>query len=131
MKKKGSVSEFGEERDRELVRCFRKRLGEVRVIDLDKIFAEVAAHPAPRFYVSEFRASVVVRHHLRHGEWNVKDGKRREMFCEIEKRLLSLRKRCPDLSFEEAMVEVINSEAPEFYLTPRSCRTLIYNILKK
>ncbi|MDE6272367.1 MAG: hypothetical protein K2M31_05105 [Muribaculaceae bacterium] len=130
MKKKGSVSEYSEERDRELVRCFRKRLGEVRVIDLDKIFAEVAAHPASRFYVSEFRAAIVIRHHLRHGVWSVKGAKRLEMFQEIEKRVVGLMESRSDLSLDDALVEVINSEAPEFYLTPRSCRTIIYKLLK-
>lgn len=131
MKKKGSVSEFSEERDAELVKCFRKRLGEVLTIDLDKIFAEVAAHPAKRFYVSEYRAAVVVRHHMRHGEWCVKGAKRKEMFREIEKRVLRLLEDHDDMSLDDAMVEVINSPAPEFYLTPRSCRTLIYKLIKK
>lgn len=131
MKKKGSICEFGDERDAALVKCFRKRLGEVMTIDLDRIFREVASHHAPRFYVSEYRASAVIRHHLRHGVWNVKGEKRREMFREIEKRVLRLLEENEGMPFEDAIVAVVNSAAPEFYLTPRFCRTLIYKRLKK
>ena len=129
MKKKGSICEFTEERDSDLLKCFRRRLAQVHLINLDRIFAEVADMPARRFYVSEFRAAVVIRHHLRHGEWNVKGKRRREMFAEIERRVLAILQKYPDTRFDDALCEVINSPAPCFYLTARSCRTLLYNYI--
>lgn len=130
MKKKGSICEFHAQRDSELVKCFRICLGAAKVIDLDKIFRKVASMPASRFYVSEFRATRVIRTHQLTGEWPVK-GKRLAMFKEIERRLVRLMNDDRSISFDDAMTEVINSPAPEFYLTPRSCRTYIYKSLKK
>lgn len=130
MRKKGSVSEFSAERDCELIECFRKRLAEVKLINLPQIYREVAQMPTKRFYVSEFRAACMIRHFRRYGEWNVKGSLRREMFAEIERRVSLLQAAKGKMSLDEAVFEVVNSAAPKFYLTPRSCRTMIYKLLK-
>lgn len=129
MKKKGSICEFTEQRDAELWKNFRRRLGQVQLINLERIFKEVSEMPAGRFYVSEFRAVTVLRHHLRHGEWKVKGAQRLEMFAELERRVLDLLRSNPGMRFDDAVFDVVNSPAPKFYLTPRSCRTLIYKYM--
>lgn len=130
MRKKGCVCEFTQERDEELVRCFRRQLASVRVIDLPKIFRELPEMGASRFFVSEMRAREIVGYHMRHGVWKVKSKVRREMFEEIERRVLEAMAEEPSLSMSDAMFEVVNSPAPRFYLTPRTVRTLIYELLK-
>lgn len=127
MKKKGNVCEFTSQRDAEMWSCFRKILGDVKLINLSRIFAEVASSPASRFFVSEDRAAVVIRYHLRHGEWNVKGAQRIRMFSEIESRVLEILQSNPGTRFEDAVYDAVNSPAPGFFLTPRSCRTILYN----
>ncbi len=131
MKKKGSVCEYSRERDKMLIKAFRTCISESASINLDEIFAEVSRFPAERFYVSELRAMAVIRHHLKKGVWTVRGGRRLEMFRELEARVLNLMGADSELEFEDAVVMAVNSPAPNFYLTPRSCRTLIYNLLKR
>ena len=129
MKKKGSICDFTEERDAELMSCFRKCLAKAVLIDLESIFSEVAAMPTKRFYVSESRAAIVIRQHLRGEGWSVKRRLRVRMFEEIERRTLENIRRNPGMRFDDAVFDAVNSSAPCFYLTPRSCRTLIYRYL--
>lgn len=131
MKKKGSVCDYSRERNDALVKSFRRCLSRAKVIDLPAIFREVSESPAERFYVSEMRAAVVIRRHLKDGVWIVKGKERLEMFQEIENRVLFLISEGKGLSLADAVFEAVNSPAPRFYLTPRSCRTLIYEHIKR
>lgn len=144
MRKRGSVCEFTEERNDEIKRMFKRRLQTWDKGSIDGMFAEIAAMPASRFYVSEVRVERVLRHHLKRGEWNVKNGLRRRMFAEIELRVMEMisartgqkveecrgMKIAPRL-FRDAIFEVVNSPAPSFYLTPRTCRTLLYEVMNR
>lgn len=128
MKKKGNICDFTPQRDADLLNSFRRSLAECRLIDLDRIFAEVSLMPAQRFYVSEQRAALVIRRHLEKGEWPVKGQQRIRMFEEIERRTLGMLSGNPGISFDDAVFDAVNSPAPHFYLTPRTCRTLIYRM---
>ncbi|MDE5653743.1 MAG: hypothetical protein K2G75_07030 [Muribaculaceae bacterium] len=131
MRKQGSVSEFTSQRDAEIVKKFRRCLAQARVLDMDEIFMKVSRLPVERFYVSEVRALQVVKAYRQTGIWPVRTPVRREMFAEIDRRVTMLMSRRPELKFREAVFEVVNSPAPSFYLTPRSCRTLIYSVLQR
>lgn len=130
MRKKGAVCDFTQDRNRELRECFHRCLSKSGSAGMKVVFYDICGMEASRFYVSELRAERVVAYHLKYGRWMVKDGIRRRMFEEIERRvkLLMAFSKAP-ISFRDAIFEVVNSPAPSFYLTPRSCRTIIYALL--
>lgn len=60
MKYYGSILEFTEQRNRELMNTYKEKLMEAKVIIMPAIFKRVANSPASRFWVSEERATVVI-----------------------------------------------------------------------
>ena len=131
MKKRGNVCDYTSAKNAELVRVFNKRLREARVVDLDRIFAEVASSRASRFYISEERAYELVARHERTGRWDIGNTLRREMILEIHRQACRLMERDPALTMRDAVYCAVNLPAPRFYLTPRSCRTLVYATIRE
>lgn len=129
MKKKGSVCEFNEDRDKELLKVYRRELRNMQWTRLSEVFQAVANSAASRFYVSEIRAQSVIRHRLRTGNFPVLAGKRLEMFEEIWRRYCEMRTLHPDLSDADIIYDVVNSPAPSFYLTTGTIRVKIYEAL--
>lgn len=127
MKKKGSVCDYIAARDRELLACYRRQLAQVAFVDLDEIFRRMARCKASRFYISEARAYQLIRNFEATGEWPLQSPMRRRMLADIYERVGRLRKRRPGLSLEDAVYETVGRPAPSFYLTPRTCRTIIYD----
>lgn len=126
MKKKGNNCEFTRERDAALMAAYRQELSETGATSLENIAAGVARRPSSRFWVSEERAVSVVSAMLRGLDvtGNMHPSKRR-MYEEIYRRIKIVRSREPDSSLVSAVSEVIYSEAPEFYLSPRYVRDRI------
>lgn len=129
MKKIGNVCDFTQERNAELCRMFRRLIHEADYIDLQKIFRKMARTPVPRFYVSESRAFIVINERHRSGKWTVKGELRQAMYEEIYRRALEMLERGDFDNLYDCVFEAVNTPAPRFYLTPRSCRTLLYNAL--
>ena len=119
MKKSGSISEFIEQRDRELSAAFREILLTADM-PLSEMFAAAAKRPCSRFWVGESRAFRVIKEMIG-GSTSTQTGsamldKKREMYGEILRRV------------EQAVHDAVNSPAPEFYLTEKSARVIIYRI---
>ncbi|MBD5370502.1 MAG: hypothetical protein HDR80_05045 [Bacteroides sp.] len=126
MRKKGNVCDYVAQRDHELAVCFRRHLREAFILDLDEIFRKVSRSPASRFFISESRAYELVRRYEATGNWNVRSRTRLAMMAEIYSRVERMRRADPTLPLQDAVYEVVGSPAPAFYLTPRSCRTILY-----
>lgn len=129
MKKRGSVVEHREARDRELHARFLEVLREGEVDKLSEMYGEAARRPCSRFWVSEMRAAVVLGTIRRNGEEAALAGmepKRREMYLELWRRVKDLMGLRPGLCLTHAVVEVVNGGAPEFYITEKSAKILIY-----
>lgn len=131
MKKKGSIIEFTEVRDRELHWNFMEILRTERGVPLRDMFGMAAWRKASRFWVSELRAAVVIGAMLRGEDLGDMLPKRREMFEEIYRRVVALRKKRPELSIAHAVSDVVCSSAPEFYLSDESARTIIYKFRQR
>ncbi len=129
MKKKGNVCEYTCQRDQQLCKEFRRQLSEATFINLPEIFRKVALSPAPRYYVSEQRAFLVINQWRSTGEMPVNSRLRRKMFEEIAGKADSLMKRNPEMSLYDAVFDAVNSAATSFFLTPGSARTIIYKAL--
>ena len=131
MKHHGCILEFTDERNDELMRAFREAINKRTYINITEISEEVVNMPCSRFWVSEERAMVVVAA-LISGK-PVLDAMRptkREMFQEIYHRVMNLKKQSPKASMFELVIKAVNSQAPKFYMTPRSAMETIYKIKK-
>lgn len=128
MKKKGSVVEFKEQRNKELLRAFRNQLSNLGELPLRELFDRASHSPASRFWVSERRAMMVMSKMLKGDNLSSMNPKRREMFQEIFRRVKRILEEQPGISLIEASFRAVNSPAPEFYLTPQSARTMIYRL---
>lgn len=128
MKKKGSIVEFREQRDRELLKAFRTQLLKLGTLPLNELFTRAAMMPASRFWVSERRAMIVMSQMLKGDRLTTMNPKRREMFYEIFRRVREILDLNPGITLTEASFRVVNSPAPEFYLTPKSARAMIYRL---
>lgn len=128
MKKKGSVAEFGDQRNAELLEAFKRVLKTCNYRDNADYFYRAALEPASRFWVSERRALVVMKKIINGDSLDGMFAKRKAMFMEIYRRVQALREKNPKLTLFSAVFEVVNSPAPEFYLSPGSARVLIYRL---
>lgn len=128
MKHFGSILDFTRERNNDLLRVYYKTLASASVIVMPVIFELVAQSPASRFWVSEERAAIVISA-MEAGKplQRMRDNKR-EMFEEIYRRYLDLRKQFPDKSVYELAAKIVYQPAPKFYLTPRTVGEFIYRI---
>ena len=128
MKKRGSVSEFKKQRAEELLKAFKSQLHLLGVVESKQLFARAAKCKASRFWVSEHRAGVVVSQIYKGSRLERMNPKRREMYFEIYRRVKELRDANEGMTLNEAVFRVVNSPAPEFYLTSKSARAMIYKI---
>lgn len=128
MKKKNSLLEFTLQRSQLLVKAFREAWknteGTPNVLQLSK---QVVNTPAPRFWVSEERATEVISMWLRYGEDFALEGMRdvkKRMFREIMRRV---KPRLSDgLPLFHIVSEVVNQPAPEQFMTPGNAVFIYY-----
>ena len=126
MKKPGNHSDFTDDRNRDLHRSFIEVLRTSRGVALRDMFSLAAARPSKRFWVSEGRAAIVIGAMLRGKDNSKMNHKRREMFDEIFRRVKMKMEADPSLCMTHAVNETVYEEAPEFYLTDESARSIIY-----
>lgn len=107
---------------------FRASIARQSQISFARAFKDAAEAPAPRFWVSEARATRIISLMLK-GE-NPLDGMRkekREMYLEIFSRVKVIRESNPGLPLGDIVFEVVNSEAPRSYIHPAWAQRLILN----
>lgn len=130
MKKKGAVCDYRDERDAAVLAAYRDEVAKASRIMMDEIVRIVSARPSHRFWVSEERAELVVRSMMKGMDAldGMRDTKRR-MYEEIYRRVSRMREEKRGISLNHIIFEVVNSPAPEFYLTPRYVRDIVYRTL--
>lgn len=128
MKYFGSILDFTRERNKDLMRVYHEKLAEASIIVMPVIFELVAESPASRFWVSEERAAIVISAMAAGKPMPRMRSNKREMFNEIYRRYLIMRKDCPDKSVYEIVTKIVNQPTPKFYLTPRTVGEFIYRI---
>lgn len=132
MKHTGSNFEYEEERNRDLLRTFRRLIEQSTEICMEKIFKQLVLQPSSRFWVSGERAAIVISDIMR-GKQTLKRmrPKKREMFEEIYRRFKMLQKRMPGKTIQELAAIIVEQEAPMFYLEPKSAMMYVQNAKKK
>lgn len=131
MKNIGSIAEYSEDRERDLLKVYFDYIqscGEIRVADVCR---HIVNAPAPRFYVSEPRATVVISQLLRGEDISRMHHTKQEMYLEIYSRFLVAREKNPHLSITQIITDIVEQPAPKFYLAPESARVMIYKAKKK
>ena len=128
MKYYGSILDFTQERNQELMRVYQEKLSKAGYIVMPKIFEQVANSPCSRFWVSEERAAIVISTLLAGKVVPNMRKNKREMFDEIFRRFLIVREQYPEKSIYALAIMVVNQPAPKFYMTPRTVGELIYRI---
>lgn len=133
-RKKGSVCDFIEERNRNLKREYYARVARFGG-DYKALTKELARIPADRFYISEDRAYCLVKKMLETGR-SAGDlypdalPMKRLMIEEIFRRVRRLNPQMNAPALKDAVYGVVNQQAPSFYLTPRSILVTLYKYLK-
>lgn len=131
MKHKGSICEYADDRNYDIIRVYRHLIRTKTHINTHTLFYEIANSPSRRFWVSEERAYAVVNSMMTGKDVDIKGKARREMFEEIYKRCRRIKEHFPHKPLFHIVVEVVNSPAPKFFLTPRTIRELIYRMRRK
>ena len=132
MSRQRTNAEYGEARDAELLRTFDRLMEDAPAgASVASLFERLVDQPASRFYVSELRAIRVIaamrRGSLRPGV----SRSRGRMYAEVNRRVESLLEKTPGMPLADAVVEVVNSPAPEFYMEPASARVTVYGLLRR
>lgn len=127
MKKFGSICDYKDERLADLRKAVHHIIQNEEWNDSMEIYRKAVDRPARRFYVSSERAAIVVSlmmkgHHI--GDRQLTS--RREMYEEIYRRVVELKKIYPEKSLMQLCIHVVNSPAPKFYLTPQTARELMF-----
>lgn len=131
MKHHGAVMEYAEERMQDLMRAYDEYISSCDYIRMPDVYAAIVNMEARRFWVSDIRATKVIYAMLR--GVNIKGMRplKREMFEEILRRVLDLRKKRPELTIRACCSIVVASPAPKFYLTPGSAKIMVCKARKK
>ena len=130
MKPLGTIIEFTHLRNDDLLRVYREQLIKADFIIKPEIFARVAESPSIRFWISEERATKVIKAMLKGHTLSEMGENKKEMFEEIYRRYVVLREKYPDSTIRELIGYIVEQPAPKFYLTPRTVGEIIYRIKK-
>lgn len=132
MKKLGSTSDFTEARDKELLRAVRRLVMDPRCKSMTEVYAQAVTEPCSRFWVSERRAAEVISKMLRGVDPDWKSVPLRcKMYQELCRRVIAWREENPGHHLSDAVFAAVNSQAPEFYLTPESAMVIVSRIMKR
>lgn len=130
MKHRGCICDFADERNKDLLRAYRTLLEESDVIT-SEIYERLVEMPSARFWVSEERAAIVVASMMKGDKLKTHKKNKREMYKEIYRRVMQLKRKKPDLTLLELVFDVVRKPAPKFYITPGSAEVYICNAKKK
>lgn len=125
MKPHGSKIEHEKERNDDLMRAYHELIEQSTFICLPKIYKEVVNRPSSRFWVSEERAAIVISQMIKGYQLQDMRPTKREMFREIYRRAMRLRKEQPNLSVFDLAFKVVRQPAPKFYMSPGYAKIII------
>lgn len=128
MKNIGSIFEYEDARNQDLMRAYKHLMSTTRNIKMSEIYRQVVDMPSQRFWVSEERAAIVVSNMLKGRSIDQMRPNKREMFHEICARVRELQKERPDETVYNLVFDVVGSPAPNFYLTPKTAKVIISRI---
>lgn len=127
----GSTLECSDERIAALMNEYVRQLDCTSRINTREVFSRVVESPCSRFWVSGFRAAVVIAGMLKGDDLSYMRPLKREMFHEIYSRVMKLREKHPDHSLFQLASMAVLQPAPKFYLSASSAKIMYYKAKKK
>lgn len=118
MRKKNSIVEFKSERSECLLRNFREVISRQSKISVSKALQEAIDSPAPRFWVSEARATRIITQMFK--GIDLTEGMnplKRKMFQEIYRRVKLMKEQGDRRPVGDMVFDIVNSEAPSSYMS--------------
>lgn len=131
MKHFGAKMEYSEERMNDLMRAYDEYIESCDYIRMSDVYKTIVNMRSERFWVSDIRATKVVYSMLRGIKLSKMRPLKREMFEEIFRRVLAMKKENPDMTISECCSMVVCQPAPKFYLTPGSAKIMVCKARKK
>lgn len=123
--------EYAEERMQDLMRAYDEYISSCAYIRMPDVYSAIVNMQSQRFWVSDIRATKVIYAMLRGVPLKDMRPLKREMFEEILRRVLALRKKRPELTIRTCCSIVVAQPAPKFYLTPGSAKIMVCKARKK
>lgn len=123
--------EYSDERIIALMLEYERYIASCSHIRMSEAFEHIVNQPCRRFWVSEFRAAVVIARMLKGDSLKNMHSTKREMFQEIYNRVIRLKSKKPGMSVYQMVSTVIRQPAPKFYLSPGSAKIMFYKAKKK
>lgn len=131
MKKRGNKSAFEQHRNIDLMRAYRNEVQKAGNIFLPDLLRRVVNSPSVRFWVSPERAAIVIARIEKGDTLPEMRPLRREMFMEIYRVTMELKKQYPDMPRSHLAEIAVFTPAPKFYMTPGSAKVIIHKIRKQ
>lgn len=132
MKHKGARMEYAKERMDDLMKVYDEYISSCRYVRMPDVYNKIVNMPSSRFWVSDIRASQVICSMMR-GQAHLEEMRplKREMYEEIYRRVMELRKIHPEETISELCAIVVAQPAPKFYLTPGSAKIMVCKVRKQ
>lgn len=122
------ICSFIPERDHALLAAYRMVAAKVPHISMSQIADMAVRSPAPRFYISEEHAAVIMSRMLKGRPLPITtQPTRRRIYTEIFARLQAYLPLPPGITLLQAVAEIVNSPAPEFYVEPKYAIKILNN----
>ncbi len=131
MKRNGAVMEYSDERIRDLMRAYDEYMASCEYIRMPEVYDKIVNMASRRFWVSDIRAAQVVCAMLRGVPPHRMRPLKREMFEEIFKRVMELKRKRPELTIKVCCSVVVAQPAPKFYIAPGSAKIMVCKARKK
>lgn len=132
-KHKGSCVDYADQRDAFLKYVYRKMIAKCRYIRVKEIMALIVKEPAPRYWISEQRATSIVKQYIKgiKPPENHSPKLHKRLYDSLYQRYLQERAKRPDDTIYMIMFDVVNSPAPESFITPQSAEILLSRYRKR
>ena len=131
MRTKNSYSLHSRERDEALYAAYIELISRCSFVHVPTIMEALVNIPCSRFWVSEDRASIVIKSIINGSTLSDMIHCRREMYFELYERYKKHRSLYPDKPHKQIISEIIEQPAPKFYLTPSSANVIISRYKKR
>lgn len=131
-KHKGSCVDYADQRDAFLQSVYRRLIAKCDVIRVPEIMAKVVKEPAPRYWISEQRAAEIIIEYIKGITPPLPHRPvHKRLYDSLYERYLQERKYRPDDTIAIIMFDVVNSPAPESFITPQSASVLLSRYRKR
>lgn len=124
-KHKGSICDYRDERDKFLLSTKKKLYSLVSHIDTTDIMRMLVKMPAPRLWISEQTAEVMVDKMLKGADLSNCHKEQKRLYEYLFKRFLEERAKRPDEKKSIIIFDIIYSPAPESFISEKSIGSLM------